>query len=132
MEWGWGGADKDGMVVAHATMRGAANWPLPLPNGSGHLSWPFGPSYEASKLFVEAPVQLLDSWASCALPLFIRTCQKVLRPGPFMRTIISSSCPVRVILSFRFHIQDHYLVFISFQNVLDFFFPSLFFYIIST
>jgi hypothetical protein len=23
---------------------GAANWPVPLANGLGHLSWPFGPT----------------------------------------------------------------------------------------
>jgi hypothetical protein len=93
--WGWHG----GGPCHHA-------WGLP----SGQLPWPtalatslgcLAPQWSI-KLFVEAPIELADSWASCALSLFIRTYQKVLRPCPFMRTIISSSCPVRVILSFIF------------------------------
>jgi hypothetical protein len=43
-----------------------------------------------------------------------------------------ASVNLSAILSFRFHIHDHYLVFISFENVLGFFIPSPFFCILST
>jgi hypothetical protein len=128
----WGRRRLGCMVVAHATMHGGCQLASSFGQRLRPLAMAVWPHNEASLLFVEAPVQLRDSWASCARPLFTKTCQKVFRPGPFMRSIISSSCPVRVILSFRFHIHDLYLVFISFENVLNFFFPSPFFCIIST
>jgi hypothetical protein len=128
----WGRRGLGCMVVAHATMHGGCYLASSFGQRVKPLAMAVWPHNEASLLFVEAPVQLCDSWASCAHPHFIKTCQKVFRPDPFMRSIISSSCPVRVILSFRFHIHDLYLVFISFENVLEFFFPSPFFCIIST
>jgi hypothetical protein len=107
MGWGWGGADKDGMVVAHATMHVDCQLARSLAQRLRPLELAVWAQNEASLLFVEAPVQLPDSWASCTLLLFISTCQKVFRPGPFMRTIISSSCPVRAIWSFFFFFCGH-------------------------
>jgi hypothetical protein len=121
-------------------------WPMPpwhaMGAANGHLPWPTAfkplalivrlPTWSISSWLMGFPTWSIstvvgDSWASCALPLFIKTCQKELRPGPFMRTIISSSCPGRVFLSFTFHMHDHYLVFISFQHVVEFFCQALFF-----
>jgi hypothetical protein len=72
-------------------------------------------------------------WLPCCAPwLFRRPREKLVRPGPTFELLFWVVALLGFMLEFFFHIYDHFLVFISFESVVEFFFTSPFFCIIST
>jgi hypothetical protein len=58
--------------------------------------------------------------------LFRISCQEVVRPGEGDEPLFGSAAHVGFVVDFYFHIYDHYLVFICFESVVEFFFNPFF------
>jgi hypothetical protein len=129
-----GGEEGIGMVVAHATTVWMAIHMQPAayqqPNSSATCL-----SLIRSQI---GPVHLprKQCWVthrlSCAASIFGITSSKVVRLGPACQRNFGEPAHSGFILDFHFHIYDHYLGFIAFESVVDFFFMRPFFCILST